>query len=205
MVRTAVRRLARGGLQAAAFSGVLGESGAPRGSIYHHFPDGKDQLVGAALEAAGGHALSILDADAGQPAVTVAEHFLALWREVLIRSDFAAGCAVLAVTVETESPALRQQTAAIFRTWRERLTGLLAAGGLCPADASRFAALLIAGSEGAVVLSRAEQSIEPFDLVSGQLLAGIRQAAEVAGANPGQRAESSPANTAANTGEKPAN
>jgi len=35
------------------------------------------------------------------------------------------------------------------------------------------------------VLSRAEQSIEPFDLVSGQLLAGIRQAAEVAGANPG--------------------
>jgi TetR/AcrR family transcriptional regulator, lmrAB and yxaGH operons repressor len=176
MVATAVRLLARGGLRAASFSGVVGASGAPRGSIYHHFPDGKDQLVAAALDLAGDHALALLAADAGQPADAIAEHFLSMWRELLTRSDFQAGCAVLAVSVETDSPPLQQQTAAIFRAWRTRLAALLEQGGLRPGPAARFAALLVASSEGAVVLSRAEQSIEPFDLVAEQLLAEIRAA-----------------------------
>jgi TetR/AcrR family transcriptional repressor of lmrAB and yxaGH operons len=176
MVATAVRLLARGGLQAASFSGVVGASGAPRGSIYHHFPGGKDQLVAAALELAGDHALALLAADAGQPADAIAEHFLGMWRELLTRSSFQAGCAVLAVSVETDSPPLRQQAAATFRAWRTRLAALLEQGGLDPGPAARFAALLVASSEGAVVLSRAEQSIEPFDLVAEQLLAEIRAA-----------------------------
>jgi TetR/AcrR family transcriptional repressor of lmrAB and yxaGH operons len=177
MVATAVALLARGGLRAASFSGVVGASGAPRGSIYHHFPDGKDQLVAAALELAGDHALAQLTRDAGQPAHAIAEHFLSMWRELLTRSDFQAGCAVLAVSVETDSAPLQQQTAAIFRAWRTRLAALLEQGGLDGGQAARFAALLVASSEGAVVLSRAEQSIEPFDLVAEQLLAEIRAAA----------------------------
>jgi TetR/AcrR family transcriptional repressor of lmrAB and yxaGH operons len=155
---------------------VVGASGAPRGSIYHHFPEGKDQLVAAALELAGDHALALLAADAGQPADAIAEHFLGMWRELLTRSGFQAGCAVLAVSVETDSPPLQQRTAAIFRTWRTRLAALLEQGGLDPGPAARFAALLVASSEGAVVLSRAEQSIEPFDLVAEQVLAEIRAA-----------------------------
>jgi hypothetical protein len=41
-------------------------------------------------------------------------------------------------------------------------------------DAQRFAAVLVASSEGAVVLARAEQSLEPFDLVAGQLVDQVR-------------------------------
>jgi TetR/AcrR family transcriptional repressor of lmrAB and yxaGH operons len=177
MVASAADLLARRGLQATSFSEVLEHSGAPRGSVYHHFPQGKDQMVALALDVAGDRAIALLDRRSGAPAEEVAGWFLHIWREVLVRSNFDAGCAVLAVTVAADSPELRDHAAGVFRSWRRRLTELLRAGGLEPHDAARFAAALIASSEGAVALSRAEQSLEPFDLVAEQLLDQVRSLA----------------------------
>lgn len=42
MVCSAVVLLSRAGVQGASFGEVDGRTGAPRGSIYHHFPGGKD-------------------------------------------------------------------------------------------------------------------------------------------------------------------
>jgi TetR/AcrR family transcriptional repressor of lmrAB and yxaGH operons len=67
----------------------------------------------------------------------------------------------LAVAVAADSPELLDQSARVFRTWRRRLPELLEQGGLRAADAQRFATVLVAASEGAVVLGRAEQSLEP--------------------------------------------
>jgi len=175
MVASALDLLARRGLQATSFSAVLEHSGAPRGSVYHHFPGGKDQMIDSALDAAGGRAIELIERKAGAPAEEVAAWFLHIWREVLIRGKFEAGCAVLAVAVAADSPELLDHTARVFRAWRTSLAGLLEQGGLTPLDATRFAAVLVASSEGAVVLARAEQSLEPFDLVAEQLLAQVRQ------------------------------
>ena len=174
MVASAVSLLARRGLQSTSFSEVLEDSGAPRGSVYHHFPGGKDQMIGSALDAAGDRAIELLDRKAGAPAEEITTWFLHIWREVLIRGRFEAGCAVLAVAVAADSPELLNQTARVFRTWRRRLAELLDQGGLQAADAARFAAVLVASSEGAVVLARAEQSLEPFDLVAEQLVDQVR-------------------------------
>jgi len=174
MVASAVSLLARRGLQSTSFSEVLEDSGAPRGSVYHHFPGGKDQMIGSALDAAGDRAIELLDRKAGAPAEEITTWFLHIWREVLIRGRFEAGCAVLAVAVAADSPELLDQTARVFRTWRRRLAELLEQGGLQAADAARFAAVLVASSEGAVVLARAEQSLEPFDLVAQQLVDQVR-------------------------------
>ena len=181
MVEGAVLLLAKHGLPGTSFADVLALTGAPRGSIYHHFPDGKDQLVGSAVELAGARANTLLDSKAGESAVAVAEFFLGMWRSVLTRGRYEVGCAVLAVAVGTDSPELLDQTAAVFRGWRRSLAGLLEQGGLPATDAARFAALLIASSEGAVVLSRAERSMEPFDLVAGQLVEEIRRASLAVG------------------------
>jgi AcrR family transcriptional regulator len=178
MVEGAVQLLAQRGLQATSFSEVLELTGAPRGSVYHHFPDGKDQLVGSAVDLAGARAMGLLDSWVGSSAEVITANFLRVWRGLLERSTFSAGCAVLAVTVATDSAALLEHTAAVFRSWRVRLAELLEDGGLAATDAPRFAATLVAASEGAVVLSRAEQSFEPFDLVSAQLLEQVRTMAE---------------------------
>src|ERR1700704_5061656 len=106
MVASAVTLLARRGLQATSFSEVLDHSGAPRGSVYHHFPEGKEQLVGEAIDLAGGNALAWLNRKSGAPADEVVRWFVHVWREVLVRSKFEAGCAVLAVTVAADSPGL---------------------------------------------------------------------------------------------------
>jgi len=192
MVASAVNLLARRGLQATSFSEVLEHSGAPRGSVYHHFPGGKNQLIGSALDAAGDRAIELLDRKAGAPAEEIAGWFLHIWREVLIRGKFEAGCAVLAVAVAADSPELLDQTARVFRTWRRRLAELLEQGGLRAEDAALFAAVLVASSEGAVVLARAEQSLEPFDLVAQQLVDQVRALSPARDTNgrPSKRARS---------------
>ena len=175
MIVGAARLLAERGLQETSFSEVLQRTGAPRGSIYHHFPEGKDQLVGSAIEFAGSHAMSLLEAKTGESAIAVTEYFLHVWREVLTRSQFQAGCSVLAVTVATDSPQLLQQAAGVFRAWRAQLARLLETGGLSATDAVRFATTLVASTEGAVVLARADQSLEPFELVAAELLERVRE------------------------------
>jgi TetR/AcrR family transcriptional regulator, lmrAB and yxaGH operons repressor len=177
MVAGAAQLLAQRGLQATSFSEVLELTGAPRGSVYHHFPDGKDQLVTSALDLVGARLLEALEAQAGKPPEDVTKAFLQVWRSVLERSEFSAGCAVLAVTVATDSHELLDHAAGVFRAWRSRLTELLHEGGLAPREATRLATTLVASAEGAVVLSRADQSMEPFDLVRAQLLDQVRRMA----------------------------
>jgi TetR/AcrR family transcriptional regulator, lmrAB and yxaGH operons repressor len=174
MVAGAARLLAERGLQATSFSEVLELTSSPRGSVYHHFPEGKDQLVKAALDLISTQMGQLFSPRPGASPEEVADLFLQIWRTILQRSRFAAGCAVVAVTVAADSPALLKQVGAIFRAWRRRLVELLVQGGAKPKDAARFGAILIAASEGAVVLSRAEQSLEPFDLVAAQLLEQAR-------------------------------
>jgi AcrR family transcriptional regulator len=171
MVESAATLLAMRGLQGTAFSDVLERSGAPRGSIYHHFPEGKDQLVDAAVELAGERALRVLDAVEGAAPGEVTRYFLELWRQVLTRSNLRAGCAVLAVTVASDSPDLLDHASAVFRAWRGRLAELYVTGGVDPIEATRFAVLLVAASEGAVVLSRAERTLDPFEAVAAELVA----------------------------------
>jgi TetR/AcrR family transcriptional regulator, lmrAB and yxaGH operons repressor len=173
MVEGAARLLAERGLQETSFSEVLERTGAPRGSIYHHFPEGKDQLVAAAVDLAGAHAVALLEDADGASAELITDHFMELWRSVLTRSGPQAGCSVLAVTIATDSADLLSHAGAVFGAWRTRLGELLAQGGLAEADAAGFAALLVSAAEGAVVLSRAEQSIEPFELVAAQLSAHV--------------------------------
>jgi AcrR family transcriptional regulator len=177
MIAGAALLLARQGLQATSLSEVLKATGAPRGSIYHHFPEGKDQLVDAALDLVAAGMLDGLARQAGHGVVEVTEHLLTAWRYVLERSQLSAGCAVLAVTVAADSPELLGHAAEIFRAWRTRLADLYTQAGLAPETAARFAATVIAALEGAVVMSRAEQSLEPYELVAQDLLEQARRRA----------------------------
>ena len=174
MIEGATQLLARRGLQATSFAEVLEHTGAPRGSVYHHFPQGKDQMVGEAVDLAGAFLVDLLDKRAGASALAITEHFLAIWRGVLMQSKCESGCAVLAVAVATDSPDLLNHAAAVFRLWRQRLADLLEQGGLARKDARRFATVLIASAEGAVVMSRAEQDMEPFEAVARSLLDQVR-------------------------------
>jgi len=170
MVEGAVRLLATKGVEGTSFAEVLAATSTPRGSIYHHFPGGKPELLHAALDLASQRGLAAMEATRGQPAVAVVGRFLDLWRDLLDRSRLTAGCAVVAITVAADDDDLLDHAGTIFRTWTERLTELCAAGGMDPEPARRLAVTVIAATEGAVALCRAERSREPFEDVTATLL-----------------------------------
>lgn len=173
MIDGTVELLARGGMPQTSFATVLERTGSPRGSIYHHFPKGKDQLVSAAVETSGARSIAMIRAWRGDSAALLTEKFLAAWRQLLTAFDFTAGCAVLAVTTSTESDDLLDRAAEVFRSWRAELASLLTEGGLPEDQSAGVSSLLIASVEGAVVMCRAEKRIEPFDDVAAHLLAHV--------------------------------
>src|SRR2546425_6205407 len=94
MVRSAASLIRRRGLSRASFADIVADSGAPRGSIYHHFPQGKDQLAKEAIRATSDWVLAKQGACAAKTPVGVLECFIDLWRQVVVASNGAAGCGV---------------------------------------------------------------------------------------------------------------
>src|SRR5699024_8793681 len=102
MVRTAAVLLREHGVAGTTIDRVLAVSGAPRGSVYHHFPGGRAQLLSEAVEFATDSIIELAGAAGeGGPAVAL-DAFVALWREQLVASDYRAGCPVLAVVVDSD-------------------------------------------------------------------------------------------------------
>src|SRR5436190_1319419 len=93
MIESALVLMGEHGVEATSFSQVIEHSGAPRGSIYHHFPGGKEQLVEEAARYAGDAVVKLVtDAVARHDPVAAVDAVVGFWRAVLYDSDFAAGC-----------------------------------------------------------------------------------------------------------------
>ncbi|HWE33145.1 MAG TPA: TetR/AcrR family transcriptional regulator [Solirubrobacteraceae bacterium] len=171
MIESAALLIRERGVQATSFSDVLAHSGAPRGSIYHHFPGGKAQLVEAATRYAGEFtAAGLASALSEHDPVQAIKRFCELWQRILERSDFADGCPVVAVTLEGESsPAARVAAAGAFAAWEQLIAGALIPHGVPSERAAGIASLVIAAIEGGVVLARAERSTAPLERVAAEL------------------------------------
>lgn len=170
MVAGTVRLLAEKGPPGASFGDVLELTGASRGSTYHHFPGGKRELYGAALDLASDRALQVLESVRGRSADIVVKEFFGMWRRLLTDTQLRSGCAVLAVAVAGEVTEAVEHAGEIFRAWRGYLETMFVEGGLSRARARALAALTITAAEGSVAIARAERNIEPFELVARQVI-----------------------------------
>jgi len=162
MIGSAAVLLREHGVDGTSFSRVLELSGAPRGSIYHHFPGGKSQLVEEATRYAGDLISAGLAAALGsQSPVTALGTFGDTWKAVLEEYDFRAGCPVVAATLSDE-PDARRAAAQAFRSWQDHLAEALRSNHVEHARARRVGTMCVAAMEGAIVMARAERSIEPL-------------------------------------------
>ncbi len=172
MVRSAIRLLRRHGAGATTIDRVLADSGAPRGSVYHHFPGGRNQLIDEAVTRAGASMHDIIDATQRAPDPVVAvDDFFALFRQRLVDGAFRSGCPIVAAAVAAndDAPELTQRAGAVFEDWQDRFTALFRRHGLPEDRSRRLAALVIAAWEGAVLLCRAQQAAAPMDAVSAEI------------------------------------
>jgi len=174
MVTSAALLLREHGVSGTSFAKVLERSGAPRGSVGHHFPGGKREMVADAVRFAG-HAASAAMRQAVQRGDGPAELFSMVcrfYRRALVDSDFAASCPVGAVAHEAyDTPPLRDAANGVFAQWRAILVDALLADGHDRQDAADLAELCIAGLEGALMLARVAQDAGPVDRVERRLAA----------------------------------
>ncbi|WP_223863579.1 TetR/AcrR family transcriptional regulator [Streptomyces sp. 5-10] len=172
MVLSAAALLREYGASATSIDRVLAHSGAPRGSVYHHFPGGRAQLIDEAVALAGDFIAGLIETGvrADDPVAAV-DAFFTLWRGRLVESDFRTGCPVVAVAVETndDAPQLARSAAAAFARWQEALAALFVRHGLPEERGRRLAAFVIAAVEGAVIMCRAERSTAPLEAAAAEI------------------------------------
>ena len=172
MVRSAAALIGTRGLSATSFSEVLEHSGAPRGSIYHHFPKGKRQLAEDAIQWTSDQILGHLR---GCRATTPAELmacFIDLWRQSVLASRGTTGCAVAGVAIDIGAyeDVLIGIVRRTFRSWVTELADRLVELGLPGDRAKTIAFAAVAGMEGALILCRAEGNSRPLESVGEELM-----------------------------------
>ncbi|MGO4445049.1 TetR/AcrR family transcriptional regulator [Mycobacterium sp. 2YAF39] len=176
MVMSAALLIRERGAHPTAIADVLEHSGAPRGSAYHYFPGGRTQLLCEAIDYAGEYvAAKIAEAGSGVDALDV---LFTDYRKQLLRSDFRAGCPIVAVSVEggdpdkpdTATPVI-ERAAAAFERWTDLIATRLISDGVAKKRAAELAMLTTASFEGAIVIARASRNVKALDLVHGQLRA----------------------------------
>src|SRR5436189_2792136 len=132
MVRSAALLFRERGFSGTGFRDVIAHSGAPRGSIYHHFPGGKAQLAEDTIRHASDVVVAGMEAaSGGGDPIAALRIFLAGWRYTLESSDFRAGCPIVAIAVEThERPAILAVADAAFARWESTFAGTLRRAGV---------------------------------------------------------------------------
>lgn len=166
LVRTTMRLLRRQGYASTGLQQILAESGAPKGSLYHYFPAGKESLAEAAVDLAGklvSETLEDLAARHRDAATFVAAYCrtMAGWME---ESEFRSGCPIATTMLEAapQSPALSAAGRRAIDAWIEIVARVFARDGVGAAGATARAEALIAAMEGALVLARIRSSTRPI-------------------------------------------
>jgi AcrR family transcriptional regulator len=187
ILTAAVELMRRKGYGAVGMKDIVEASGAPIGSLYHHFRDGKVQIAREALINAGrAYALlipSIVDdyTDLG----TAIDAVFKQAAQDMAGTGFANMCPVASVAAEVADTVeeLRETTASVFQYWVDGGSAYFASRGLDPAQARDVTLTLISTLEGAFVLARTLRSTEPL-LAAGRALApryrGVELAAKIA-------------------------
>lgn len=175
MVFSAAQLIRRNGVTATGMRDVAAHAEAPRGSLQHYFPGGKDQLVNEAVQWAGRYAAGrVARFLADLPEPTPSGLFAAMvgqWSEEFRTAGFAAGCPVAAATVDCAdvTDSTRAAAAAAFADWNAPVARTLTGMGV-PADrAQPLATLMISALEGAILIARAEQDVRALTTVQQQL------------------------------------
>lgn len=177
MIEASIALMRGSGLSGAGINEIVRESGAPKGSVYHFFPAGKQQIAAEAIEVYTERVQVFIDAalaSRSTPADKVKALFDAFARRVE-QGGFRKSCAVGAVSLDLndEVAGLRTVLAHALETWTEQI-----ASHFDFADARRtrsFAGLLLSAIEGAHVRARAEASSRAFRDAGTWLAALARQ------------------------------
>ncbi len=170
----AANRLFQGhGYHGTALVDVVEAGNASRGSIYFHFPGGKEEIgVEVAIDH-GAFAVTAVNRAASR-STTAAELIFVLiddFATAIAQGSFAFGCPLTAMVADMSghSEPIRAATRRAFDDWHAALAARLAETGLTAEDSRAIAGLTVSAIEGAIILCRVQHSRAPLDDASRQI------------------------------------
>src|SRR5712692_323096 len=140
----AAKLFCRQGYHGTALQDILAASGAPRGSLYFHFPRGKEEIA--------------------EGAVAIGENVVRGMAANLEASDFREGCplATTALEIATDSETIGKATREAFAGWEREIEQALVRFGVDGKQAAAAATAILSQVEGALLLARTYRSLEPM-------------------------------------------
>lgn len=178
MIEAATTLFRRRGYEGVGVAELLSFSGAPRGSLYFHFPGGKEQIAIEAVTRAG---LAVRDGIRARGAITnsiedYVETAFAGWSDNLQATDYENGCIIALVGLEaaSASPALKKAADDAFVSWEVELTDMAMSKGLDRERAQTFATSFICSVEGSIMMARTRNSVVPLTMAKESMLLFVR-------------------------------
>ena len=170
----------RQGYAATGVKQIVTAAQAPFGSLYHHFPGGKEQLGAEAIRASGALYEQLIPAvfDPAPDLPTAVRAFFAGAGEHLKATDFADACpiATVALEVSSSSEVMRVACAEVFERWLAAGVERFVAGGLSEQRARELAVSMFAALEGAFVLARAVRDTEALAVAGEATASAVERA-----------------------------
>lgn len=178
LVKATAMLLQRQGYEATTVKQILKEAGAAYGSLYHFFPQGKEELAAEALRFGADDFADLLRrglAAADDPADAVADCALSM-ADALRTSAWLDGCPVAATALEIidRSPLIQRASDEALRQWRELIAAKLRSGGLPRDTAAALACTVLSTLEGAELLSRVSGDDSPMRFAAEHLATLVR-------------------------------
>jgi len=144
---------------------VLATSGVGNGSLYHHFPGGKDELVAASITRTGATSRAQLEQALGRGSAAAVRAMFEHTTERLVADEFEAGCRIATPLADAspEAEAVRLAAVAAFGSWTDVIAAQLVQEGWSRRAARTTAGSMVALLQGGLLLARGERSRRPLD------------------------------------------
>ena len=183
IVRAAATLFRRNGYAATGINEIAEVAGAPKGSLYHYFPDGKDQIAEAAVRFAGKGVVATLEqlAQEHRTAAAMMQAYCRLLVGWMAKSGFRDGCPISTTLLESapQSAGIALAGREAFVAWRAVIARALLRDGFSKGEARRLSTLAVSALEGSLILARVERSGEPIEDIARSLATVLRREAPV--------------------------
>jgi TetR/AcrR family transcriptional regulator, lmrAB and yxaGH operons repressor len=173
VLRTAWHLFESQGYHATGINQIIKESGVPKGSFYHYFPNGKEGLAIEAISAiTDGIQKRVRELCQSEPdrIVAIGEMFRDIARH-LEKSGYQHGgpLTIVASETATTNEQINEACRQAYNTWNAEMMQQLLAAGFPESDARELATMISASLEGGIILSRTFQNTEPMEHLAQQI------------------------------------
>jgi AcrR family transcriptional regulator len=173
------------GMSATGLKQISSAAKAPFGSIYHHFPGGKESITAEVIRCEGIRYGQFVGAQLAQsdPASGIPQLFENAGK-LMESQDYSEACSIetIALEVASTNERLRQEAAEVFEGWLSGLAVWFGRLEITEEQSRRMALITLTALEGAFVLCRTLRSTEPLVVAGLGVQAALSAALAEAGA-----------------------